>query len=108
MISSSPPPGYQPGQTRGPLITGIALPVATIALSLACLRFYVRVWLVRAFGKDDCILLAAVVFLCGLVGSSVWGVCLGFGRHQYDLAREGQQKLRSMLIVCYFLYAPSF
>lgn len=86
--SETPPPGYEPGQTRAPLIWDITIPLGVIAVFLACLRFYVRTYLVRDFGKDDWLLLAAVVFLCGLVGSALWGAALGCGRHQYDLNRE--------------------
>ena len=83
------PPGYQPGQTRAPLIHNIATPLAAIALTLACLRFYVRACLVRVMGKDDWLLLAGVILLWVYVGSSLYRVTLGLGKHQYDLIREG-------------------
>ena len=47
-----------------------------------------RVCLVRVVGRDDWLLIAAVVFLCGLVGSALWGTHLGIGKHQYDVNRE--------------------
>ena len=44
-----------------------------------------RVCLLRVVGKDDWLLVAAVVFMCGLVGSALWGTHLGIGKHQYDV-----------------------
>lgn len=83
-----PPPGYEPGQTRAPLVWDIAVPLGAVAVFLACLRFYVRACLVKAVGKDDWLLLGAVVCLCGLLGGVIWGTSLGLGKHQYDLNRE--------------------
>ena len=83
-----PPPGYKPGQTRAPLIYNIVVPMAAIAITLACLRLYVRACIVKVVGKDDWLLLAAVVMLSGLVSAALWGVTVGIGLHQYDLIRE--------------------
>ena len=66
-----PPPGYKPGQTRAPLVWNITIPLGIVAVFLASLRLYVRACLVRVVGKDDWLLLAAVIFLCGLVGGAV-------------------------------------
>ena len=82
---ATPPPGYKPGQTRGPLVYDIVLPVAIIAVILATLRFYVRTRLLKSFRKDDWLLFAAVIFLCGLVSGALWGTISGIGKHQYDL-----------------------
>ena len=94
-----PPPGYEPGQTRAPLVWNITVPFAIVALFFACLRFYVRVFLIRAIGKDDWLLLAAVVFLCGLVGGAVWGTVLGIGKHQYEVNQEIDPRI--FLPVCH-------
>lgn len=83
-----PPPGYQPGQTRAPLVWDIAVPLGVVAVFLACLRFYVRACLIKIFGKDDWLLLAAVLFLCCLVGGEAWGTSMGLGKHQYELNKE--------------------
>ena len=96
---SLPPPGYKPGQTRAPLVTDIVVPLAIVAISLACVRFYVRARLVRSFGKDDWLLVAAVFFLCVVVGSSLWGIKEGNGMHFYDQIRQGID-IKSSLPVC--------
>ena len=83
-----PPPGYKPGQTKAPLILNIAIPVGAIAVFLACLRFYVRTCLLRVVGKDDWLLVAAVVFFSVICAAVVWSTMLGMGRHEYDLIRE--------------------
>ena len=96
-----PPPGYKPGQTLAPLFYDIAVPLAIIAVILATLRFYVRTRLIKSFGRDDWLLLAAVIFLCCLVSGGLWGVILGMGKHQYDLMlAQNPKKLRE---VCYSL-----
>ena len=100
MDVGTPPPGYKHGQTRAPLIWDIAVPLGAVAVILACLRFYVRVCLVGAFGKDDWLLLAAVVFLCGLVSSAVGSVVMGNGKHIYQLSQE--TNFYGILQVCYF------
>lgn len=99
------PPGYQPGQSRGYIVTDICTPVAAFAIFLACLRFYVRAYIVKAFGKDDWLLLAAVVLLCGYVCSALWQVALGAGRHLYDLNQGDLIKQKSVryLVVCTYL-----
>ena len=105
MISDleTPPTGYKPGQTRAPLIWNISVPLGVVAVILAGLRLYVRACLVRVVGKDDWLLLAAVVFLCGLVGSALWGTSLGIGKHQYDVNQEIDP--HKIISVCYpFFY----
>ena len=101
-----PPPGYKPGQTRGPLVRNIAVPLAVLAVTFACLRFYVRIFLVRVFGKDDWLLLAAVISLCCLVGSELWGISLGVGKHQYEVNREGDphKSIPDAIMVMVFYY----
>ena len=79
--------------------------MASIAVVLASLRFYVRIYMVKFVGKDDWLLLAAVISLCGLVGSELWGVSLGIGKHQYDVFRERDPY--ELIPVCYFSPAPS-
>ena len=96
-----PPPGYKPGQTRAPLVLEIAVPVGIVAISLAFLRFYVRTCLVRVIGKDDWLLLAAVIFLCGLLGGELWQKSLGVGKHQYDLNISKSYDVGKSMGVCY-------
>ena len=93
-----PPPGYKSGQTRAPLLWNIVLPLTVVAVILACLRLYVRARLVRVVGKDDWLLLAAVICLCFHCGTALWTLRLGLGRHQYDLSDFDPQKL---VPVCY-------
>lgn len=95
------PPGYQPGQTRAPLIHDIAAPLAAISVTLACLRFYVRACIVKVVGKDDWLLLAGVIFLWIYVGSTLYRITLGLGKHEYDLIRENDP--RKLVPVCYSL-----
>ena len=98
-----PPPGYKPGQTNGTLISNIAVPLATVGVVFACLRLYVRACLVKVVGKDDWLLLAAVIFLCGLIGSELWAKSLGFGKHQYDLIVVLKKDPRLIIPVCFIL-----
>ena len=96
------PPGYQPGQTRAWLIKDVTVPLATFAVTLACLRFYVRACLVKVFGKDDWLLLVSVLLLCGIVGLSLYHTTLGLGKHLYDVVREIDPT--RALVVCYSFF----
>ena len=101
-LSAQPPPGYKHGQTRAPLIWEIAVPLNVVAIIMVCLRFYVRARLVKVVGKDDWLLLTAVLFLCGYVGSTLWGVTRGLGRHQYEVFQDFDP--RKLLPVCYSFF----
>lgn len=83
-----PPPGYKPGQTRAPLIWNVAIPLCAIAIILGSLRLYVRTFLVKVVGRDDWLLLAALIFLCIHLAGSVRLVAIGLGKHQYELDQE--------------------
>ena len=83
------------------MVWNVTIPLAAVAVVLASLRFYVRACLVRVVGKDDWLLLAAVIFLCGAIGGELWAVSLGIGRHQYDLVRDPTSDPRKILPVCY-------
>ena len=97
------PAGYKPGQTHAPLISDIATPICAIATSLVLLRLYVRTCLVKVVGKDDWLLLVAVIFLWVFISSSLARIPLGLGKHQYDLVREYNDP--SILVpVRYFLF----
>lgn len=96
--AAKPPSGYEPGQTRAPLVWDISVPLAIVAVTLACLRFYVRICLVKVIGKDDWLLFIAVISLFGLVGSELWGVSLGVGKRQYDVFREKDPRV--LIPVC--------
>ena len=105
-LSAQPPPGYKHGQTRAPLIWEIAVPLNVAAVTMVCLRFYVRTRLVKVVGTDDWLLLTAVIFLCCYVGSTLWGVTRGLGRHQYEVFQDYDP--RKLLPVCYPLFdAPT-
>lgn len=101
----NPPAGYKPGENRAPLVLHIAIPLAGLAVFLACLRFYVRTCLVRVVGKDDWLLLASVIGLCGLVAAVLWGLSLGIGRHLFDLYKEGKDTRK--LIAVRYPFFPS-
>ena len=101
LISVGPPQGYKPGQTRAPLILHVTVPLAVVAVFLASLRLYVRAYLVRSFGKDDWLLLAAVMSLCGLISAALWAVSLGLGRHYYDLVQDPEKDPSKIFPVCY-------
>ena len=98
---SKPPPGYKPGQTRAPLIWDIAIPMSVVAVFLGCLRLYVRAFMVKVVGKDDWLLLAAVICLCVLASGVAWEAILGLGKHQYDLIIEQKANTKRLLAVCH-------
>ena len=83
------PEGYAPGQTRIPVIWGITLSFCMAATILAALRLYVRLKLLHSVGKDDWFLLAALALSWAFGSLTLWGCSLGFGRHMYDIVKEG-------------------
>ena len=91
-----PPPGYKPGETQAPLVWDIVVPLGGIAVIFVSLRLYVRVCLVRSVGKDDWLLVAAAVFMCGVVGATLWGVSQGIGKHYYDWIRDPKSDPRKL------------
>lgn len=56
-----PPPGGR--QNKGPTFLAVALVSTILALSFVLTRVYVRVWLKRAFGWDDGMVIVAMVRL---------------------------------------------
>ncbi|KAK3319592.1 hypothetical protein B0T19DRAFT_404161 [Cercophora scortea] len=69
------------------LFMAIVCVFASFALITASLRFYTRAILVRSFGKDDVLMVLAV--LCQIGGLAAWilGCKNGYGRHQDTIDR---------------------
>lgn len=58
-----------PDENKGPVILGVVVSTTVIAFIIVCMRFYVRIGMIRAVGADDYFILAALVCLslfCGV------------------------------------------
>ena len=94
-----PPPGYAPGQTRVPLLLGFTYPFLFLKVILFALRFYAR-YSLHSIGKDDWLLLGAVLFSIVHSISGLWAETKGLGRHDYDLFNEGRNPSVELVPVC--------
>lgn len=50
-----------PDENKGPIILGVVASTTVIAFIIVCMRFYVRIHMIRAVGADDYFILAALV-----------------------------------------------
>ncbi|KAL1836355.1 hypothetical protein VTJ49DRAFT_5247 [Mycothermus thermophilus] len=79
-----------------------ALALATTATALRC---YVRACLLKAFGPDDWLMLAASVSFACYCSFSLLGISHGTGHFVADLTTEEESTARKWWWHCYFAYA---
>lgn len=60
---------------------GVAAAFMTIAFACVVLRCYVRLHLVKAFGKDDALMVVAMLFYLMFCGCMIGGAIYGTGKH---------------------------
>lgn len=96
-MSSQPPSldSYPPSYLRennAPRIVGLVGAFHFLALTFVTLRVYVRVFMVRAFGIDDALIMAACAFALMSWICLVLQVPHGLGRHAVVVAVEERVK----------------
>ncbi|KAF9873031.1 integral membrane protein [Colletotrichum karsti] len=94
-------------ENRGPELLGVNVFFVTTAIIATALRCYVRAGLVKAFGRDDWLMLLALAFFVCYSSFSIAGVHYGTGRHFKDLAEENIHKAMECWWYCYLFYALS-
>ncbi|KAH7150212.1 hypothetical protein B0J13DRAFT_285537 [Dactylonectria estremocensis] len=92
-------------ENRGPLLMAINLTFLSLALVCIVLRCFVRVFMVKAFGKDDWLMLVGTVFFTLYASCSTAGVTYGTGRHHADLETKNIQTAMKFWWFCYLWYA---
>ncbi|KAH7324270.1 hypothetical protein B0I35DRAFT_349064 [Stachybotrys elegans] len=90
---------------RGPQLLAVNLTFFSLAAISITLRCYVRTFMVKAFGLDDWLMLAASVTFALYTSFSSAGTFFGTGRHDADLTEEGIRKARMCWWFCYLTYA---
>lgn len=108
---------------RGPELLGVDIAFMVTAILANVLRCYVRIRMVKAFGRDDWLMVVATVSSqptkvkhiadkrqLGFIAygtSSIIGVHYGTGRHHADLSVDGIQKATHCWWFCYLFYCCS-
>ncbi|CAE7208356.1 hypothetical protein PTNB73_07608 [Pyrenophora teres f. teres] len=92
---------------RGPELLAVNIAFVTTAILACLLRCYVRIFMVKAFGRDDWLMVIATVFFMAYTTSSTVGIHYGTGHHHKDLLIENVQKAKHAWYFCYLFYAIS-
>lgn len=102
-----------PNDTKAPRIIAVAASLAGIAAVVVIQRIYVRIWMLRRFGTDDCLMILAMVRIIavpemseyaqlnskqalsfGVVGCFAGESHHGLGRYTRYISDDDQQMLR--------------
>ncbi|KAH7012923.1 hypothetical protein EDB80DRAFT_709133 [Ilyonectria destructans] len=92
-------------EDRGPQLLAVNVTFLTAGLISIILRCYVRWFMVKAFGKDDWLMLVGSVFFTLYASFSTRGIHFGTGRHHADLETEDIQIAMMCWWFCYLWYA---
>ncbi|KAI1509026.1 hypothetical protein PtrSN002B_005377 [Pyrenophora tritici-repentis] len=92
---------------RGPELFAVNVAFVTTAILACLLRCYVRIFMVKAFGRDDWLMVVATLFFMSYTTSSTIGIHYGTGQHHKDLSIENVQKAKHAWYFCYLFYAVS-
>ncbi|KAF8461228.1 hypothetical protein BDZ91DRAFT_798210 [Kalaharituber pfeilii] len=98
------PPDFKACQTRVSTVIGISAFIITLLLITLSLRYYVRLKIVKAFGKDDWLILISAVIIWTAAGMGIWAGTLGLGLHNMDLKKENISTLYNIGIALFSLH----
>ncbi|KAK7960880.1 hypothetical protein PG996_011522 [Apiospora saccharicola] len=89
---------------RGPELQAVCIALLALAVTATALRCYTRIFILRAFGLDDGVMVFATVSFALFTSSSLTGVHYGTGRHHSDLDRKDIQEAMKYWWFCYIWY----
>ncbi|CAI6336037.1 unnamed protein product [Periconia digitata] len=92
---------------RGPELVVVNYSFMAVAVTAFLLRGYVRVGMVKAFGRDDILMGISLLFFLAYGVSSLIGVRHGTGRHHADLSDDEILHARRNWWFCYLFYSCS-
>ncbi|KXJ91806.1 hypothetical protein Micbo1qcDRAFT_194837 [Microdochium bolleyi] len=92
-------------ENRGPQLIGVNTLFLTLAVIATILRCYVRIRMVKAFGLDDWLMVAAAISFIIYISFSLTGVAYGTGQHHRELSDENIEKAISHWFICQLFYA---
>ncbi|ETS78740.1 hypothetical protein PFICI_08593 [Pestalotiopsis fici W106-1] len=94
-------------ENRGPQLLGVDVFFIILALITTLLRIYVRIFMVKSWGKEDWFMLAATTAFVLFCSFSISGVHYGTGRHFADLTEDNAMSAMKCWFFCYLFYATS-
>ncbi|KAK8022297.1 hypothetical protein PG993_013064 [Apiospora rasikravindrae] len=89
---------------RGPELQAVCIALLVLAVTAVALRCYTRVFILRAFGLDDAVMVFATVSFILFTSSALTGVHYGTGRHHKDLDKVDIQQAMKYWWFCYIWY----
>ncbi|KAI0163182.1 hypothetical protein BJ166DRAFT_287720 [Pestalotiopsis sp. NC0098] len=92
-------------ENRGGELLGVDIFFVILAILTTLLRGYVKIFMVKAWGKEDWFMLAATIFFTLFGSFSMAGVHYGTGRHFADLTYEDAMSAMNCWFFCYLFYA---
>ncbi|KAH6857012.1 hypothetical protein B0I37DRAFT_88884 [Chaetomium sp. MPI-CAGE-AT-0009] len=94
-----------PPENRALSLTAVNIAALTLALTITALRCFVRIYMLKAFGPDDWLMLAAAACFSVYCSVSFAGLAHGTGYHREDLSQEAYSTARMWWYCCYPTYA---
>ncbi|EPS37968.1 hypothetical protein H072_8297 [Dactylellina haptotyla CBS 200.50] len=105
VVASWPKPNYNNPSNRGHYLIAVEVALFSLTAIIVSGRIYTRRWLIRSFGVDDWLILAAAILCLALTVSTCLATTAGYGLHIYDVPHEVRTKSleyawANMLIYC--------
>ncbi|RDW64003.1 hypothetical protein BP5796_10505 [Coleophoma crateriformis] len=95
------------GVDRGPELVAVLGVFLGLAWLVVCLRIYVKLFLTKHWGGDDCVLLMSLAFFTAYASCSLSGIEYGTGRHVDDIPPQDAPKALYYWFLCELFYTIS-
>ncbi|KAF3905036.1 hypothetical protein AA313_de0205336 [Arthrobotrys entomopaga] len=92
VVASWPKPNYVNPENRGHYLIAVEVSLFSLAALIVTGRIYTRRWLIRSFGWDDWLIIAAVLLCFALTVSTCLATSAGYGLHIYDVPHQLRTK----------------
>ncbi|KAH6631390.1 hypothetical protein F5144DRAFT_216112 [Chaetomium tenue] len=92
-------------ENRALPLTAVNIAALVLATTVTALRCFVRIRLLKAFGLDDWLMVAASVCFAFYCSFSLAGLANGTGYHVEDLSKESYAEAKKWWYCCYPTYA---
>ncbi|KAI6083852.1 hypothetical protein F4821DRAFT_183194 [Hypoxylon rubiginosum] len=91
-------------ENRGPQLLAVDYTFLLIAVITFAMRCYVRIFMVKNFGRDDWAMLGATIIFILYCSCSISGIHFGTGHHKVDLSDENYAQAAQFWWFCYLTY----
>ncbi|OJD33852.1 uncharacterized protein BKCO1_27000126 [Diplodia corticola] len=92
---------------RAPAFFRVLVAMVVMATISTALRVYVRLKIVKSFGKDDYLMVAALLCFIMFTACALGGIAYGTGRHMAELTPENTMKALRYWWLCYAAYTST-